>query len=189
MVEGWIMPILEFYCPHNHRIYQFLARRADLVGRVPRCPDDPAWPLVREYSPFAVTGRHREEPKPGAGPEAVDDPRLDAAMAELERDFAGMDDEHPDPRQLAHLMQRMATMTGEKMPPVMEEMVRRLEGGEDPEKLEEEYGSALDEPLPGDGDGPDGGGPPETAGTRWRGLLRRRAPSRDGRLFDLAEHL
>jgi len=183
------MPIFEFYCPHNHRIYQFLARRADQAGLLPRCPDNPAWPLVREYSPFAVTGRHREEPKGPELPDALDDPRMEAAMAELERDFGDLDDENPDPRQLGHLMRRMSAITGESMPAAMQEMVRRLEAGEDPERLEEEYGDALDEPLPGEEGGAGGDAADAPGHTRWRSLLRRRAPRRDPSLYELADFI
>lgn len=183
------MPIYEFYCPHNHRIYQFLARSSAQAGRVPRCPDNPDWPLVREFSPFAITGRHREEPKAPDAPDPLDDPRMEAAMAELERDFGDLDDENPDPRRLGHLMRRMSAITGEAMPAAMAEMVSRLEAGEDPERLEEEYGDALDEPLPGEADAADGEAGATPGRARWRSLLRQRAPRRDPQLYDMAEYL
>ena len=40
------------------------------------------------------------------------------------------------------MMRKMSSLTGEKIPETMEEMIRRMEAGEDPEKLEEEYDSA-----------------------------------------------
>ena len=50
-------------------------------------------------------------------------------------------------------MRKMASLTGEL--PKMEEMVARLEAGEDPEQLEEEFGDALDD-LGDDLDGEEG---------------------------------
>jgi hypothetical protein len=44
----------------------------------------------------------------------------------------------------------MTELTGEDMDPEMEEAVRRLEAGEDPEKVEEDMGDVL---------GGEGGGP------------------------------
>ena len=41
------MPIYEFYCPDNHRIYSFLARSLALAGRIPRCPENPDYRLVK----------------------------------------------------------------------------------------------------------------------------------------------
>ena len=69
---------------------------------------------------------------------------MEQAMMEMERDFAGMDESNPDPRALARMMRKMSDLTGEKMPGTMEEMIQRMEAGEDPEKLEEEYGEALE---------------------------------------------
>ena len=37
------MPIYEFYCPENHRIYQFYARTLAQGRSLPKCPDNPAF--------------------------------------------------------------------------------------------------------------------------------------------------
>jgi len=55
-----------------------------------------------------------------------------------------------DPRQLALMMRRMSEISGEPLDAEMEDAVRRLEAGEDPERVEEDMG--------GLGFGPDGGG-------------------------------
>jgi hypothetical protein len=82
-------------------------------------------------------------------------------------------------------MRRMMDITGEKMPEPMLEMLARMEKGEDPEKLEEEYGDVLDDDSMGDfgmgkGDGEKGG-----VGT----LRRRLPPRRDPTLYEMAEYL
>jgi hypothetical protein len=80
-----------------------------------------------------------------------------------------------DPRAMGRMMRRMAEATGEPMDGQMEEVVRRLEEGADPESLGEEL--AGDEPGPGD-PAPGGGAAP------GRARRRRAAPQRDPRLHD-----
>jgi hypothetical protein len=179
------MPIYEFYCPKNHRIYSFFARGVIDETTIPRCPDNPDFPMKRMMSGFAVIGRAREPADSAA--EDPDDPRMEAAMAELEREMAGMDEENPDPRQMGHLMRRMSELTGEKLPDVMEEMVGRLEAGEDPDRLEEEYGDLPE--LEDFGEGGDEGGESGDPGPRSRAFLRRlRAPAHDPELHELRDY-
>ena len=56
-----------------------------------------------------------------------------------------------DPRAMARWMRKMSEETGESMGPEFDEVLQRLERGEDPEKIEEEMGDLLE-------DGSDGGG-------------------------------
>ena len=55
-----------------------------------------------------------------------------------------------DPRQAANLMRKLTDMTGLKLGPGMEEALRRMEAGEDPEQIEEEMGDILEEEDPFD---------------------------------------
>ena len=177
------MPIYEFYCPNNHRIYSFFARSLSYAGKTPRCPDNPKHKMERMVSSFAVTGRAKEKPDlpPGAG---MDDPRMDAMMAEMEREIGGLDEDNPNPRQLAHLMRKMSAMSGEKIPREMNEMLQRLESGEDPEKLEQEMGDLL-----GDGPGEEGGmgDLPEESAMKARLRRLRAQPRRDPVLYEMSE--
>lgn len=171
------MPIYEFYCPDNHKIYQFLARTQAHRDRVPRCPDNPAFTLQKQVSRFAIIGRAKEtaEDDPFAG---IDESKMEALMADMERDMAGLDDDNPDPRQLGHFMRKMTDVMGDRAPPELREIVRRLEAGEDPEKLESEFGS-LDEADAGD-----------ALFTQVKTLIRTtRAPARDPKLYELAAYL
>ena len=68
-----------------------------------------------------------------------------------------------DPRQLGRLMRRMSEITGEPMEEEMQEAVRRLEAGEDPDKVEEDLGDLLATRAGGSG-----------ASARRAALLRRR---------------
>ena len=138
------MPIYEFFCPNNRRIYSFFARSLRLADAVPRCPDHPKWKMEKMISGFAVTGRAREKTAdaPGGDP---DDAKMEAAMGEMEREFGHIaESENPDPRALAKMMRRMGEISGQKMPAQMDEVIARLEKGEDPDKLEAEYGDVFD---------------------------------------------
>ena len=183
------MPIYEYYCPDNNRIYQFFAKTLAQGQTVPKCPDNPAFRMERMMSSFAITGKSAEpkatapdasEPGPAgdaesASPaEAADDARLDAAFAEMEREMDGVDEN--DPRAMGRMMRRMSEVTGEKLDEQMEEVVRKLEEGTDPDKLEEQMGDAF--PEGGDDEGPGGMG-------GFGGMGGRRgAPSRDPHLYD-----
>ena len=131
------MPIYEYYCPDHNTIYQFYAKTLAQGDRVPRCPANPALTMRKIVSAFAVTGRHGEEPAAdaGAGVEGgavgAEDGRMEAAMAEMEREFSSVDEN--DPRAMGRMMRRMAELTGEKIDGEMEEVVRKLEEGADPE--------------------------------------------------------
>lgn len=180
------MPIYQFYCPDNHKIYSFFARSLAYASKVPRCPDDPKFRMERMISSFSVTGRAREETALRGGGEAdLDDPRMASALAEMEREMSGMSDENPDPRQLARMMRKMSSLTGEKMPGEMEEMIRRMELGEDPEKLEEEYGDALSD-LEGDEMPSAAAGGEETARKAGDRTLRKR-PRKDPTLYEMRD--
>lgn len=173
----FVMPIYEFYCPDCHRIYRFLSRRVDTETR-PACPRCGRADLGRRPSRFAVS-RGLSEPE-AADPFAnMDEAALERAMAGLASEAEGIDED--DPRAAAQLMRRMFETTGLPMGGPMEEMLARMEAGEDPEALEEEFGDALDEdPLLG---GEDAGG--ATGGSRLARLRRRLPPEEDPELYEL----
>lgn len=185
------MPIYEYYCPDNHTIYQFYAKTLAQGQTIPKCPHNPNYRMEKMVSQFAVTsgGKKSDEPAAGSDPagagDSAEDARFEAAMSAMEREFANVDEN--DPRAMARMMRRMSELTGEKIDGEMEEVVRKLEEGADPEELEEQLGGDL-------GDGPDdsfGGGmgdaPEAAAGSKepkHRFRVRRRAPTRDPQLYD-----
>lgn len=177
------MPIYEFYCPRTHKIYSFFARSLALAGKTPRCPDNPEYPMERMISSFSFTGRAKEKSETPSG-DPAEDARMEQAMMEMEREFAGMDENNPDPKALARMMRKMSDLTGEKMPATMEEMIQRMEAGEDPEKLEEEYGDALEDFEPGAGAGE--GAEQEGSG---KVRARRSRPQRDPTLYEMADYV
>jgi hypothetical protein len=170
------MPIYEFYSPDTNKIYSFFARRLSMGGLTPRCPDDPKARMERVLSKFAVTGRARENTAP-PGPT---DPRMERVLGELQREMAGIDEKNPDPRAIGQLMRRMSDATGQAMPTEMNQMIERLEAGEDPEKLESEFGDALDNlNFPDTATDPSGG----------TSRVRQRVPKRDPVLYEMSDFL
>ena len=177
------MPIYEYYCPDNETIYQFYARTLAQGASIPRCPDNPAYRMERIVSTFAITGGKAGEEAPSEAPagDPAADPRMEAAMNAMESEFSNIDEN--DPRAMGRMMRRLSELTGEKIDGELEEVVRKLEEGKDPEELEESLGGA-DEPdeLPG-------AGPAETDAIsnekeRPRRRVLRRAPRRDPKLYD-----
>jgi len=169
------VPIYEYYCPDNNRIYQFFAKTVAQGQQIPKCPDNPKFRMEKIMSSFAITGGGKTEDKgdtgegDAEGSEEADDPRMDAAMDQLEREMEGVDEN--DPKAMGRMMRRMSELTGEKLDGEMEEVVRKLEEGQDPESLEEEFGDS----FPDDG-AADEGGFGRTGG--------RRSPTRDPKLYD-----
>ena len=190
------MPIYEYYCPDNHRIYSFYAKTLAQGQTIPRCPDAPAFRMKKILSPFAVTGRTRKAENEGKGAEApaagenpAGDARMEAAMSAMEGEFSNVDEN--DPRAMGRMMRRMSQLTGEKLDGEMEEVVRKLEEGADPDQLEAEMGGALGDEGGGESDDPYGMGPGGEAKPpvdpkepRHRFRLRRGPPTRDPKLYD-----
>ena len=83
------MPIYEYYCPDNNKIYQFFAKTLAQGQTVPKCPDNHAYRMEKIVSAFAVTGTSKKSKEPAeagapAGQETpADDPRMEAAMAAM----------------------------------------------------------------------------------------------------------
>jgi hypothetical protein len=195
------MPIYEYYCPDNHTIYQFFAKTLAQGQTTPRCPADPKFRLKKVVSAFAITsgGAKDEaaEKKPeaaGGGGDPAEDARMEAAMGAMEKEFSSVDEN--DPKAMARMMRRMSDLTGEKIDGEMEEVVRKLEEGADPDSLEEqlgggdEPGGGMDDPYGdgmgmGPGMGPGAGGPaPDPKEPKHRFKVRRTAPRRDPGLYD-----
>jgi len=86
----------------------------------------------------------------------MDDPRVESAMREMERDMEHLDENNP--KHMAHMMRKMKDiMPPGTMPKELDIAIKRLEAGEDPEKIEADMGDVLGELMGGEG-GPGGGG-------------------------------
>ena len=187
------MPIYEYYCPNNHTVYQFFAKTLAQGESTPQCPDDRRFKMVKMVSGFSITkGGASEEPPPGdtGAADDMDDPRMEAAMAAMESEFANVDEN--DPKAMGRMMRRMSELTGEKLDGEMEEVVRKLEEGADPESLEDELGGdepdgmgdPHGDPMGMGGMGGEGGPPADPKEKRFRYRALTQAPRRDPQLYD-----
>ena len=147
------MPIYEFACPKCRVIFNFLSKKVN-PGRDPACPKCGNKRMVKQMSGFA-TPRGAEEPA-AAAPDAggdpmpdLDDPRMMRAMSELERDMEHLDENNP--KHMAHMMKKMKDiMPAGTVPKELDVAIKRLEAGEDPEKIEEDMGDVLGDFMGGE---------------------------------------
>ena len=151
------MPIYEFACAKCRKIYSFLSKRVN-PDRSPVCPKCGNKKLKKEVSRFAMShGLKEPATKTGAdegGPPMpdMDDPRVERAMMEMERDMESLDENNP--KHMAHMMRKMKDlMPPGSMPKEMDVAIKRLEAGEDPEKIEADMGDVLGDFM----GGPEGG--------------------------------
>src|SRR6056300_1882269 len=140
------MPIYEFMSRDTGKIYSFFAHSISYAEKTPLCPDGKKYKMQKVVSGFSITGK-KEEPLEIPGQDACADPndpfagmdpkQAEKVMKELEGAMGGMDEDNPDPKQMGQLMRKMCEMTGETMDEPMEEVVRKLEEGADPDELED----------------------------------------------------
>ncbi len=183
------MPIYEYYSPDTNRIYSFYAKTLAQGRIVPRCPDHPRARMVKLVSGFAIGGQHKTEPATSSSlteqSASLTDDRLAAAMTEMERDFSIVDEN--DPRAMARMLRRMADLSGESLGGPMEEAVRKLEEGADPDTLEEQLGDFFGESSSlgeVDFDSPMTDEKSNPKASRSHRKIRRPPPTRDPRLYD-----
>jgi putative FmdB family regulatory protein len=151
------MPIYEFACPKCRRIYSFLSKRV-APDRLPVCPKCGNKKMSKQVSRFAMA-RKLAEPPATPVPESdeppmpdMDDPRVGRAMMELERDMEHLDENNP--RHMAHMMKKMKDlMPPGSVPKELDVAIKRLEAGEDPEKIEADMGDLLGDFMGGGGSG------------------------------------
>jgi len=60
----------------------------------------------------------------------------DSRMESMENDFSGFEGLEDDPKAMGRMMRKMGKEMGEEMPPEFDEVVDRLESGQDPEEIE-----------------------------------------------------
>jgi putative FmdB family regulatory protein len=159
------MPIYEFACPKCRKIFNFLSKKVAPDSQ-PACPKCGRRKLIRQVSNFAHPRGLKEPSAAGsetdadaAGPPMpdMDDPRMMRAMAEMERDMEHLDENNP--RHMAHMMKKMKDLMPEgSIPKEFDVAIKRLEAGEDPEKIEEDMGDVLGDFMGGEEGGPGGPG-------------------------------
>jgi hypothetical protein len=121
-------------------------------------------------SAFSTLRNRGEEDEENPMPD-LDESKMEKAMGLLAREAEHMDED--DPRQAADLMRKLTDMTGLELGPGMQEALRRLEAGEDPDAIEEEMGDILEQEDP------------FSLQSRSGRALKSRPPARDETLYDL----
>jgi hypothetical protein len=116
--------------------------------------------MEKQISQFSMTrGRTEQGPNAageGSGPD-LDDPKVARAMAELERDMSHLDENNP--RHMAVMMRKMKElMPPGSTPKEFDAAIKRLEAGEDPEKIEAEMGDVFDNVMGDCAESSPGGG-------------------------------
>ena len=164
------MPIYEFYCPDCNTLFNFFSRTINTTKK-PSCPKCKTRKLSRQMSAFAFTGKAKETGDMDDLP--IDESKMEQAMSMLAKEAEGLDQE--DPRQAANLMRKLTDMTGLELGPGMQEALKRMEAGEDPDAIEAEMGDLLE------------GEDPFTLPEKKGGVTakKRPAPQKDETLYDL----
>lgn len=140
------MPIYEFYCQDCHTVFNFFSRRVDTEKR-PACPKCHRPEIQRRVSLVAVLkgggqgGRDDESALPD-----FDEAKMERALAAMAGEFENASEE--DPRAMGRLMRKFLDNAGMKLGSGMEEALRRLESGEDPDRIESELGDVLEAENP-----------------------------------------
>ncbi len=173
------MPLYEFYCEPCHTVFTFRSVSVD-TSTLPGCPRCGAR-LRREVSLFAHHVRGGEGIGDEAGaPEGDAAGRMDRVMAEMGSRVEALDEEDGDPREAVRVMRELAESGGLAFNREVREALSRIEAGEDPEKIDEEFAEVFESDNPFDES--------QAAGARGRlpeRARRLRAPQRDPRWYDL----
>lgn len=138
------MPIYEFYCHRCNMIMSFYARKHG-VTKSPKCPHCGDKNLTRIVSTFATLRADRQKHS-----EDVDFPlneaKMEKAIESLAREAETIDEDNP--REAARVIKNFTKTAGLELGESMQTALQRMEAGEDPEKIEEEMGSILEEEEP-----------------------------------------
>ncbi len=164
------MPIYEFYCEDCNTIFNFFSKTVNTTKK-PKCPKCKTRELSRQMSAFSFTGKAKEDGDMDDLP--FDESKMEKAMQMLAGEAENINED--DPRQAANLMRKLTDMTGLELGSGMQEALKRMEAGEDPDAIEAEMGDLLEEEEPFAMPGKKG-----IAGAR-----KRPAPTRDETLYDL----
>ena len=164
------MPIYEFYCEDCNTIFNFFSKTINTTKK-PKCPKCKTRKLSRQMSAFSFTGKAKEDSDMDDLP--FDESKMEKAMQMLAGEAENISED--DPRQAANLMRKLTDMTGLELGAGMQEALKRMEAGEDPDAIESEMGDLLEgeEPFM----------LPEKRGGKT--AKKRPTPQRDETLYDL----
>jgi putative FmdB family regulatory protein len=140
------MPIYEYYCPACKRkvsvfFRSFSAAEDATSAACPRCGGRN---LSRRFSRVRVlkhsggaTGSDFAADSDDFGGDDDDDMSDLGGFGDMEKMMAGVDEN--DPRSIARFARQMQTQSGEEIEPEMDEALTRIERGEDPDKVLDDF--------------------------------------------------
>ena len=175
------MPLYEFYCKPCHTVFTFRSARVDTVT-VPSCPKC-GKALKREVSKFAhiIAGESKEQEHGDFSDADINGARMEEAASRLGDRLGALEDDDADPREAVRVMRELADAGGLRFNKEVREAMARIESGEDPEKIDEEFGEVFDTENPFEGIDAAGA----TTGRSW--LRQFRGPARDPKWYDMGE--
>ena len=132
------MPIYEFLCTDCNRVFNFYSSTVN-TNKIPGCPRCKKRELQRIMSKFAMLSGKREETDVEDLP--LNEAKMEKALQVLEREMGEVDEN--DPRQAASLLRKMTEAAGGSLNEGMEEALKRMEAGEDPEEIEAQMGDEI----------------------------------------------
>ena len=114
---------------------------------------------------------------------------MEQAMMQMASEMENVNED--DPKAMARMMRKLMETSGMNIGEGMEEAVRRLEAGEDPDQVDEELGEVIDSAIEETDFGDGGLGSDHTTGASRGAKLRRMsqrmrgAPKVDPELYDM----
>ena len=178
------MPLYEFYCEPCHTVFTFRSVRVD-TATVPPCPKCRK-KLKREVSKCAhiIAGASKEEGTGDFSDADVNEARMEEAASRLGDRLGALEDDDADPREAVRVMRELADAGGLRFNKEVREAMARIEAGEDPEKIDEEFSEVFDTDNPFENGAAEGG---TTTGRSWLRSLR--SPARDPKWYDMQDCL
>ena len=164
------MPIYEFYCSDCNTIFNFFSKTVN-TKKTPNCPKCKTKKLSCQVSLFSFTGKASEEGDMDDLP--IDESKMEKAMEMITKEAGNIKED--DPKQAANMMRKLTDMTGLELGPQMNEALKRMESGVDPDQIEAEMGDLLE--------GEDPFILPDKKGKKRKSAQR--IPLKDDTLYDL----
>ncbi len=134
------MPIYEFYCTDCNTIFNFFSMHVNTEKR-PICPRCNKVFLERLISRFSVLRGAKE--KDDIGMPDLDESKLQKSISLLKKEVKDINED--DPKQAAYLLRKLVETTGLDFGSGIEEVLSRMEAGENPDKIEKEMGDIFNE--------------------------------------------
>ena len=136
------MPIYEFYCDNCHTVFNFFSQRVNTEAR-PDCPKCDRSRLERQVSMFSVSRNRSEQDSDSL--EGIDEGRLEQAIMSMAGELEGFDQDNP--QQAAKAMRKVMDQAGIEWGDGVEEVIGRLEAGDDPDQIEASLDNSFDDDV------------------------------------------